>query len=425
MAVFISYHSSKKAVVQHLAAYFARHAITTWYAPRDVPPGSDWDAEISRAIRNSTALVLLFCSSADSSMHVKREILLADKAHIPIYWVRLENVEPEKLGYFLNATQWIDWLDKRDSTLDTLVQDLRSPVPSGRDLEPNEIDRTDLPVADGTVEGWPAEFIAFENERVAADAAAHSYFRIAQTSPDRSLVLPTGRAATQLFRGMLRVAGDYAPRPFGDARLVSDTETFGVHERHYTSRTRHVVETLIEPLIEKGLGPSESQLNLLTGQITDDDPILRTQRVLRLWPPAVHAVSVSPAGEVLGYEVGSYSDPEEIISDGCRIVELSEQGRKYIDPNQPSRSVVTVGLGTALEAPGLMVLGFDRSKARIIHQMAHYPETAGIPATLLRRHDHAVIVGTRAVTEAAEIKNARVPASAEEGCEWILRRFNQ
>jgi hypothetical protein len=183
------------------------------------------------------------------------------------------------------------------------------------------------------------------------------------------------------------------------------------------------VESLIDPLAERGLGVDESQLHLLSGQITDDDPLLRAQRVLRLWPPAVHGISISPAGEVLAYEVGTYTDADTIVADGCRIVELSEHGRRYIDPNQPSRSVITIGLGTAIQVPGLMVMGFDRSKAQIIRQMVNFPPTPGIPATLLRRNTNAVIVATRAVAEDADIRNPYIPASAEEGCEWILGKF--
>ncbi|NEW25103.1 TIR domain-containing protein [Nocardia cyriacigeorgica] len=421
MAVFISYHSSKRAVVEHMANYFARHDISTWYAPRDVPPGSSWDEAISHAIRESTALVLLFCASADSSVHVKREIHLADKAKIPIYWVRLEKVQPERLGYYLAPTQWVDWLDQRDSTLDALVGDLKRPSAEGRALEPK---RGATPHENETVSPWPATTIAFDNDRLAAEAAAHVYFRIAQDSPDRSLVLPTGRTATQLFRAMHRTAQQYAPDPFGEARIITDTETFGVFERHHTSRTRHVLETLIEPLTERGLGPRPEQLHLLSGQITDRDPLVQAQRVIRVWPPAVHAISISPAGEVLGYEVGMYTDPEHIVGDGCRIVELTEHGRRYIDPNQPSRSVLTIGLAAALECPGLMVLALDMSKARILHQMTHHPETAGVPATLLRRNTTAAIVTTRSIAEAAAIRDFRTPTSAEEGSEWILGSFN-
>ncbi|WP_040787279.1 TIR domain-containing protein [Nocardia pneumoniae] len=421
MAVFISYHSSKRPVVEHIATYFARHDISTWWAPRDVPPGSDWDEAISRAIKNSKALVLLFCASADSSVHVKREIHLADKAKIPIYWVRLEQVQPERLGYYLSPRQWVDWLDRRDSTLDSLVKDLRRPGLSGRVLD---ADATPRPAEPVPVSGWPAGVAVFENEREAAEAAAHAYFRIARDASDRSVVLPTGRAATQVFRAMLRIAHRYAPAPFGTAHILSDTETFGVHPGHHTSRTRHVVETLIEPLTQRGLGPTPDQLHLLTGQISErDDPLLRTQRILRLYPPAVHGVSISPAGEALGYEVGAYTDPDEIVSDGCRIVELSEHGRRYIDPNQPSRSVLTIGLASALECSGLMVLAFDKTKARIIHQMTHFPETAGVPATLLRRNPRAVVVTTRPIAEAAELDNTHFPESAEAGSAWIVSRF--
>ncbi|MEV4127416.1 TIR domain-containing protein [Nocardia sp. NPDC049707] len=420
MAVFISYHSSKRLVVEHVAAYFSRHELTTWYAPRDVPPGSDWDEAIAHAIRNSNALVLLFCAAADTSVHVKREILLADRARIPIYWLRLEELEPEKLGYFLAPTQWIDWLDRRDSTLDSLVRDLKSPALSGRPLP---IAPDHQPQANAPEPGWPAGIAVFDTDRTAAEAAAHVYFRVAQQSPDGSVVLPTGRAATLLFRGMLRIADQYAPRPFGEARILSDTETFGVHTQHYSSRTRHVVETLIEPLTARGFGPDRLQLHLLSGQISDRDPILETQRILRQWPSVVHGVSISPSGEVLGYEVGAYTDTDGITTDGCRIVELSEHGRRYIDPNQPSKSVLTIGLASAIECPALMVLAFDRSKARIIRQMMSYSDTAGVPATLLRRNERAVVVATKHVAEAAEISYTHVIDSPEEGSEWILNRF--
>lgn len=124
MTVFLSYHNSKQDVVEHLSAYLLRAGIPSWFAPRDIAPGATWDTAIADAIRQSRALVLLFCKQADASQHVKRELHLADRHGIPVYWVRLERVEPERLGYFLSSTQWIDWLDNRDATLESLVADL-------------------------------------------------------------------------------------------------------------------------------------------------------------------------------------------------------------------------------------------------------------------------------------------------------------
>lgn len=130
MAVFLSYSDSRQDTVEHVARYLARHGVDTWYAPRDIPAGAVWDEAIYRAIRDSDALVLLFDSSADTSKHVKREISIADAAEIPIRWLRLENVQPQKLGYYLSSTQWIDWLDKRDDALERLSRSLPTRTPS-------------------------------------------------------------------------------------------------------------------------------------------------------------------------------------------------------------------------------------------------------------------------------------------------------
>ncbi|WNG81158.1 DUF5130 family protein [Mycobacterium sp. ITM-2016-00316] len=131
MTVFLIYHNGRSAAVQRMAAYLAQRGVDAWYAPRDIPPGSEWDHEIYTAIRTSEALVVLFDAAADLSKHVKREIDIADKADIPIRWLKLEAVAPEKLGYYLGSLQWIDWLDGGDNALNDLVRSLRrTPPPS-------------------------------------------------------------------------------------------------------------------------------------------------------------------------------------------------------------------------------------------------------------------------------------------------------
>lgn len=427
MTVFLSYHSSREPVAEHLARYLSKRGVSTWYAPRDVPPGAVWDETISSAIRNCSALILLFCTSADSSPHVKREIMLADRAHLPIYWLRLERVEPDKLGYLLGSTQWIDWLDERDSTLETLVRDLqrvdadgggtagRSAVPAPQVTQIS----TSRPSGEGgshrrrhpSDRHWPRGLLALPSERHAAEVAARVYFRVAQACPDSAVILPTGRSATHVFRAMLRIAGEFGPRPFGEAHILTDTETFGVWPGHHTSRSRHVRETLIDPLIQAGYEVDDQQLHLLTGIIMERDPLKEAQRTVRLWPPAVHAVSVAPTGEVLAYEVGTYNDPSDFVDDGVRIIELSEHGKGYIDPEQPSRSVLSIGFGTALSAQTLLILLFDSQKAAILYRMLVDEPTAGIPATLLQRHLNAhVLTTTKIVDEIGLAEFASTPS---------------
>ncbi|MCD8373062.1 MAG: TIR domain-containing protein [Clostridia bacterium] len=405
--VFISYHSSKIELVAHLSKYLEKNGIETWYAPKDIRAGQQWDDAIHDAIKNCKALVLLFCAQADSSIQVKRELSLADKYKKSVFWVRIERVEPNNLSYFLTSTQWFDWLDARDTTLEKLVEDLASLDASSAEFsEQNSAAADETPSLKKTKNKlWSKGIVAFDTDRAAAECAARVYFNMAQKNPESSVILPTGRSASAIFRAMLRIANEYEGCPFGEAYIVSDTETFGVWSQHDTSRTKHIYQKLIDPLREMNKGPLNSQLHLLSGIYAECDPLLQTQRLLRDFPPCVHAVSISPVGEILAYEVGTYTDIEEIIDDGPRIIEVGEHSKKYIDPHQPSKSIVTIGLGTAMSAAILLLPIFDIQKANILNRMFNGPMTAGLPATLLRNHPNAYILTTKNIVNEAELSD--------------------
>lgn len=413
MRVFLSYHSSRERTAEHVASYLGRHGVETWYAARDIQSGTDWDTSITEGLTHCEALILLFCSQADASRHVKREIHLADQRHIPIHWLRLERVEPQNLSYYLSTTQWIDWLDERDTTLEALVKALSTGT-----VQPVEIGPEPQKVGEGE-ELWPRQVFALDSVPLAAEAAARIYFEVIGKRSEQVVILPTGRASTHLFNAMLRVAVDYSPRPFGDALIVTDTETFGVYSGHPTSRTRHVRETLIDRLGTSGLSPDPGQLHLLSGIITDQDPIQHVRRILRSHPPSIHGISVAPSGEVLAYEVGTYTDEDSVAESGPRVIELAEHGRAYIDPDQPSRSVLSVGLGTALSAEVLLVLGYDAKKQAILRRMIHAPETAGVPATVLRRHGFAFLITTKECAAGLNAKEITMPTTPKEAAQWI------
>lgn len=417
--VFLSHHSSKAELVQHLSKYLEKNGIETWYAPRDIPAGADWPNEIESAIKSCSSFVLLFCAKADSSQQVKREMALADKYHKPVFWVKIENVEPNNLGYFLTATQWLNWLDNRDDTLEQLVADIY-------DIEKTAIpSEAAEPVDDGCIfkrEGsWAKGVFAFPSDRDAAECAARVYFDMAQTHPDSTVILPTGRSATMIFRAMNKIVDEYEGCPFGEAHIISDTETFGVWSEHETSRTRHIKDMLIAPLKRKHKEPPEENLHLLSGVYTDNDPVKSAQRTIRLFPPVVHAVSLSPLGEVLAYEVGTYNDIDAIIDDAPRIVEVGEHSKKYIDPNQPSKSILTIGMGTALQLEILLIVAFDIQKASIVNRLFNGPMTAGIPATLLRNHPNAYILTTEKVAAEAKVLDLSCNIkNANEAAKWII-----
>ncbi len=420
--IFLSHHSSKSELVTHLSRYLERNGLNTWYAPRDIHSGEVWDEAILNAIKKCKAVILLFCAQADSSRQVKRELALADKYKKPVFWLRVEKVEPNNLSYFLTSTQWLDWLDERDDTLDQLVRDIsqlriKSPTP----LNPTEVTANES-ISNNKIISWTKHIFAFPSQRKAAECAARAYYEIANEKPFSTVILPTGRSATMIFRAMTSVASEYEGCPFGEAPIMSDTETFGVWSGHETSRTKHINDMLIEPLQLKGKAPSKEQLHLLSGVYTEEDPVKNARKVLRLYPPSIHAVSISPLGEILAYEVGTYSDIDDIIDDSPKIVEVGEHSKKYIDPNQPSKSILTVGLGTMMSAEILLILAFDVQKANIVKRLFEGPITAGIPATLLRKHPNSFLITTEKVAvEAGIIDYAVTNINIEDAVKWITK----
>lgn len=154
---------------------------------------------------------------------------------------------------------------------------------------------------------------------------------------------------------------------------------------------------------------------------TDGDPIKNAQQVLRLYPPCVHAVSLSPVGEILAYEVGTYNNQDEIIDAGPSIVEINDHSKKYIDPNQPSKSVITIGSGTTLSSNILLILAFDVQMANLVKRLYNGPITAGIPATLLKYHPNAYIITTSKVAKEARIRDDQITAlSPQEAANWVI-----
>ena len=420
--IFLSHHSSKLELVTHLSRYLERNGLNTWYAPRNIHSGEVWDEAILNAIKKCKAVILLFCAQADSSRQVKRELALADKYKKSVFWLRVEKVEPNNLSYFLTSTQWLDWLDERDDTLDQLVRDISQlSINNSTPFNPIE-DTANESTSQNKIISWTKHIFAFPSQRKAAECAARAYYEIANEKPFSTIILPTGRSATMIFRAMISVSSEYDGCPFGEAPIMSDTETFGVWSGHETSRTKHINDMLIEPLRLKGKAPSKEQLHLLSGVYTEEDPVKNARKVLRLYPPSIHAVSISPLGEILAYEVGTYSDIDDIIDDTPKIVEVGEHSKKYIDPNQPSKSILTVGIGTMMSAEILLILAFDIQKANIVRRLFEGPITAGIPATLLRKHPNSFLITTEKVAvEAGIIDYADTNINVEDAVKWITK----
>jgi TIR domain len=134
--VFVSHSSAQRELAAHVARFIERHDIPCWLAPRDIAPGQDFDQAILSAIASCSAILLLFSDEADESTHIRRELNLADDAKKFLLTIRVRDVLPRRLAYWLNLGQRIDWFDRRDETLETVVERLRTLRAGGAIADP-------------------------------------------------------------------------------------------------------------------------------------------------------------------------------------------------------------------------------------------------------------------------------------------------
>jgi hypothetical protein len=107
--VFISHSSSNRTIANAVCAALESAGIRCWIAPRDVLPGRSYSGEITRAIQQSRAFVLIFSEHSNNSEQVLREVQLAANSRLHIVQFRIDPVSPsDDLEYYLSGPHWLD-----------------------------------------------------------------------------------------------------------------------------------------------------------------------------------------------------------------------------------------------------------------------------------------------------------------------------
>jgi uncharacterized protein YjdB len=135
--VFVSYANADKPVADRVVHALEAQQIRCWYAPRDVPAGSNYGAAIVAAIKRCRVLVLVHSSQAGASKFVHREVERAvtlDKVIIPL---RIDEMPPtEELEFFLGTPHWLDFSHPPlEQHLPTLVAQVGAVVAASRSRE--------------------------------------------------------------------------------------------------------------------------------------------------------------------------------------------------------------------------------------------------------------------------------------------------
>jgi len=123
--VFISYATADRKKALSVCKAIESRGTECWISSRDVAPGENYQEAIVHAIRGAQALLLIFSEAANTSDEIKKELSLASRYHVPVFALRIANVEPsDAFLYELSTRQWLDAFDGWDRSIDLLVDRL-------------------------------------------------------------------------------------------------------------------------------------------------------------------------------------------------------------------------------------------------------------------------------------------------------------
>jgi len=136
--VFISHSSNNRTVANAVCAALESLGIRCWIAPRDVLPGRSYSGEITRAIQQSRAFVLIFSEHSNNSEQVLREVQLAANSRLHIVQFRIDAVVPsDDLEYYLSGPHWLDAVTPPlDAHLEQLKSSMKALLALPRAAEP-------------------------------------------------------------------------------------------------------------------------------------------------------------------------------------------------------------------------------------------------------------------------------------------------
>lgn len=110
--IFVSHASDDAGSAARIKKSLEQRGFRCWKAPEDIGPSEQWAGAITRAIRESAAVIVVVSARSVASPEVSKEITLAMNRRLPIIPLRLDDTRlPDDWEYHFANIQWLDVLD--------------------------------------------------------------------------------------------------------------------------------------------------------------------------------------------------------------------------------------------------------------------------------------------------------------------------
>jgi len=154
--VFVSYSRRDDAVMRRIVAFLRGEGINVWVDNEKLVPGTPiWETEIEKALRNSSAVVVILSPDSKDSEWVRREITLADQFRTRIFPVLVRGDEGSSISIRVVTRQFVDMRQNEEvglralsSALSFYLEGLQNPkqsvkeeafVSANKDTAQNEV----------------------------------------------------------------------------------------------------------------------------------------------------------------------------------------------------------------------------------------------------------------------------------------------
>jgi hypothetical protein len=131
--VFISHSTQDKVVADAVCAALEAEKIRCWIAPRDIKSGESWAEAITKALKSSRLMVLIFSDHSNQSKQVANELTLAVNAKAVVVPLKIEDIPPTHImEYYLTGAHWLDAMNPpTEEQIKQLVETVKRNLVSG------------------------------------------------------------------------------------------------------------------------------------------------------------------------------------------------------------------------------------------------------------------------------------------------------
>jgi len=230
------------------------------------------------------------------------------------------------------------------------------------------------------------EILVQPNPETASALAAAAIAKAIYEKPTTVLGLATGSTPLALYRELIRLHRDEG-LDFSKVRTFNLDEYLGLSPDHPASYSHFM---RVNFFAHVNLNPQRTHIP--SGLVSQETIPAHCEH---------YEEEIAQAGgidiQILG--IGSdghigFNEPSSSLTSRTRIKTLTERTRldnsaHFVNPDDVPHHVITMGIGTIMEARKIFLLAFGENKATAVAGAAEGPITASLPASILQMHRHA------------------------------------